>query len=163
MNSIGPSHEKIVGSLGKTHDSEEISDFLSAFGLSWQDVNLFDSDLHLYRHDSKEHGFSLQFEDVGDVFELKEHDIGDGPFVLTKVSFWGYAKNLAKYHQLPIAGLSFESTVKEVEKVLGPSAQTVPGPEEPYKWQRDGYKISMHWLNGPKKNRVVTYWFTPKK
>lgn len=163
MKDFGPTHEQIVESLGKAHDSEEISDFLATFGLSWKDIKLIDTDLHIYSFESKDRGFSVQFEDIGEVLELEEHDIGDGPFVLTDVSFWGYAKGFTKYHQLPIDGLSFESTVEEAEKLLGPSAQTIPGPEEPYKWQQEGYKISMNWLLGPKKNRVVTYWFTPKK
>ena len=163
MSAIGPAHEKIVGSLGKAHDSQEIAELLAIFGLSWGDIKLIDTDLYIYSFESKERGFSVQFEDIGGVLELEEHDIGDGPFVLTDVSFWGHAKGFAKYHRFPIDGLSFESTAKEVEKVLGPSAQTIPDPEKPYQWQQDGYKISMHWLNGPRKNRVVTYWFTPKK
>ena len=161
MKTFGPSHEKILASLGKTHDSEVISAFLTEFGITWKDVKLIDSDLYLYSYESKEQGFSIQFEDIGEVFTLEEHDIGDGPFILTDVSFWGYAKGFTKYHQLPIDGVSFESTLREVEKVLGSATQKALDPEKPYQWQRDNYKISMHWLNGPKKNRVVTYWFTP--
>ena len=164
MNHLGPTHEVIVHTLGKAHDSKAVSDFLTTLGISWGDIKRYDDpDLHLYIFESKERGFSVQFEDVTEVLQLDGRRIGEGPFVLTDVSFWGYAKGFIKYHQLPIEGVTFESTVAEVEEVLGPSMQTVSGIDKPYQWQRESYKISMHWFNTPKKNRVVTYWYTPEK
>jgi hypothetical protein len=150
-----PTHEQLVAALGAQHDSEIICQLLEDFGLQWSDVKLVDKDTHEHSYSSKDEGFRLSFEDIGEVFEKENHDIGDGPFLLTKISFWGYIKDNRRYQHLPFSGLTFDSTVEEVQKILGVSFQTNLGSSEPFKWQFENYKISMHWFEGPRKNRAV--------
>jgi hypothetical protein len=157
-----PSHEQIVNALGERHDSEKVKKLLSDFGITWNDVKLLDKDTFSHRYSSVEDGFSLLFEDIGEVQEMSNHDIGDGPFLLTKVTFSGFIKDNKKYMHLPWPTLNFESTVDEVSAVLGSPFQTKIGPLEPFQWVFKKYKISMHWLEGLRKNRGVTYWYTPE-
>jgi hypothetical protein len=157
-----PSHEQLIAAIGARHDSDQVTQLLNDFGIQWNDVKLLDKDTFSHRYSSIEEGFSLIFEDIGEVFETPNHDIGDGPFLLTKITFSGYVKENPRYPHLPWKNISFDSTLEEVTAILGSPIQTISGPREPYQWLNENYKISMHWYEGPRKNRAVTYWYTPK-
>jgi hypothetical protein len=158
-----PTHEQLVDALGAPHNSEKIYQLLEDFGIQWSDVKLVDKDSYTHEVNSYDEGFRLTFEDIGEFIELPNHDIGDGPFLLKKVSLWGYVKGYAPYAHLPWPTITFNSSLEEVETVLGEATQVTKGPNEPFRWQFENYKISMHWFEDTRKNRSVTYWYTPQK
>ena len=157
-----PSHEQIVNALGERHDSDKVKQLLGDFGISWSDVKLLDKDTFSHRYSSTEEGLSLLFEDIGEVFDTPNHDIGDGPFLLTKITLSGFVKDNNKYKYLPWPSITFSSTVEVVQAVLGEATQANNGATNPFRWQFKNHKISMHWFEGPRKNRSVTYWYTPQ-
>jgi hypothetical protein len=157
-----PSHAQLVAALGARHDSDEIKQLLVDFGIQWSDVKLIDRDTYERGYNSYDEGFGLTFEDIGEVIKTPNHNIGDGPFLLTIVSLWGYEKGYTLYAHLPWKGVNFDSTLEEMQSILGlPIQKKYLGPREPYQWFYENYKISMHWYEGPKKNRAVTYWYLP--
>ncbi|WP_157671076.1 hypothetical protein [Chitinibacter sp. GC72] len=156
-------HDLITNALGKPHTSQEVNQLLAYFSLSWQDIRLEDTELYTYSFESKEMSIGLEFEDIAAYFETKNHERGDGPFLLDHFTFWGYGKGFSRSVDLPIANIAFESSVNDVKKTLGPDSALNIDAESPYQWQYTNYKISIHWpfKSKPKEIRNITYWYTP--
>jgi hypothetical protein len=165
MKSMVISHDMIINSIGKSHDSVEIQKLFEALEVSWGDMKIKDVDSPTIRsHESSTDGFSLSFQDISEYTEVPNHDPGDGPFLLHKVSLWGYKKGFNKFASIPIKGVTFESSIEEVQLILGPAIQkAIKGPTGPYVWQYKNYEISMHWLYKPRENSVITYWYKPEE
>jgi hypothetical protein len=163
MKSIDITEDMIVSSIGKAHDSPEVKKLFHALGVTWEDMEIEDVDMQTRGHESKEKGFSLLFEDICEYEEIPNHDRGDGPFLLDSISFWGHKKGFNKFNFLPLKGINFESTIDEVQSILGSGSQkNYKGPREPFSWHYENYKISMHWPINNLKNEVITFWYTPK-
>ena len=114
------SNAEAINLLGRQQDDSKIVHFLNQLGLSWTDLKVSDKDIMNRFKELKDYAIGINFEDIGQLRDVKFHDIGDGPYILEKITFWGYNKNFSGQANFPVDGLSFDSSIEDVIAKLGP-------------------------------------------
>lgn len=163
-NKVYPTPEKVAAAIGAGVDSSAAREFFEYLGIEWKDFTLLDKDLQLFGCESKSDGYTIQARDEGFLRELPFHDAGDGPFVITEITFWGFKKKFQKYGGELISDINFSSTFAEVKAKLGePLSQAVVDPEMPFAWLFGHYDVSIHWPNKNKHEIIaIGYGYLPQ-
>ncbi len=154
--------ETISSAIGCDVASEAAQQLFENLNIKWQDFKLQSKDLQRYVYDSKDMGVTITTQDEGFIRKKLFHDAGDGRFIITNMTLWGFKKEYKKYPAPLVGGISFSSTLADVESALGPATQALNDPEMPFLWRFETYRISIHWPN--KKNEIasVGYAYTPE-
>ena len=154
------SNAEAINLLGRQQDDSKIVHFLNQLGLSWIDLKVSDKDIMNRFKELKDYAIGINFEDIGQLRDVKFHDIGDGPYILEKITCWGYNKNFSGQANFPVDGLSFDSSIEDVIAKLGPPSKRSDDATRPIQWLREGYKLVIQWTEDPRKIRNITYWLT---
>jgi len=144
--------------IGKPHDSEIVLELFKELGIEWSDVRCIDRDIQLYIWESYEKGLQLNFEDEGELVEKPYHDPGDGPFILTCLTFWGGDEDFTSYSGPLPKGIKMTDDQKTILNNAG-------NPDEKNEfnawiWYGTDYRMSIAWEDS-NKIRAIAYWYTP--
>ena len=151
-----PEAQDFASAIAKPFDGDAFGAIAREFGLSWSDADRLASELQVYMFPLQELGIRFTFEDQGVLLKREHHQAGEGPFVLTKCTFWGH-QDEAKMYQGPLWGeLSFDDSVDTAKRKLGEQAKVNPR-SGLYSWEFPEFKLTIQWVDA-EKIRVVTYW-----
>lgn len=157
MKSVAyPSPEEFVKTIAKPFDGDGFRAIAKEFGISWPDADRLASELQIYNFPIQELGIRFTFEDEGVLLKREYHDAGEGPFVLTKCTFWGHQDEAETYQGPLWRELSFDDSVDAVKKKLGEPTKINPR-SGVYSWEYPEFKLTIQWVSD-NKIRVVTYW-----
>lgn len=155
---IYPGADDFYAAIAKPFDGAEFTPITKALGLAWDDTIRFDRDLHIYEISLPQHGLHFTFEDEGVVLERDYHDAGEGPFVLTKCTFWGDEKSVGMYRGALWKGIEFGDSLEQVLEKAGPPSK-INERDGVYFWQHPGARVTVQW-KAPNRIRVLTFWMT---
>lgn len=151
-----PGAADFLAAVAKPFDSDEFNVIAKALGISWADVSRLDRGLHIYDISLSQRGLRFTFEDEGILLEREYHDPGEGPFVLTKCTFWGHEKSVQPYSGDLWKGVDFNDSLEQVLAKVGEPSK-VNERDSIYAWIYPDYKVTIHW-QVPDKIRVLTFW-----
>ena len=155
---IYPGPDDFSAAIAKPFEGAEFTAIAKALGVSWADAVGIDRDVHIYDISLPQQGLRFTFEDEGVLFDREYHDPGEGPFVLTKCTFWGHEKSVGMYRGGLWKGIDFNDSLEQVLEKVGPPSK-INERDSIYFWQHPGFKVTMQW-QGPNKIRVLTFWMT---
>jgi hypothetical protein len=151
-----PSPPQVVAALAKAIDSSQVAQVLAALGVSWVDTKPMMKDLTPRFVEAASKGFTISFDDEGVLLNKPFHDDGDGPYVVTSFTFWGYKKNFTPYPALLPFDLLFGDTRAIAAQKLG-----TPTTEDEewgvHTWVTPECRLSIEWAK-PKQISAVTLW-----
>lgn len=151
-----PSPNDFVKAISKPFDGPEFAPIAKEFGLSWADADKLAPELEIYHFQLQESGVRFAFEDEGVILRREYHDPGEGPFVLTKCTFWGH-QGESKIYQGPLwKGISFNDSLDAVKAKIGEPTK-INKRDDIYFWDYPEFKMTAHWVEAEKID-VVTYW-----
>lgn len=155
---IYPGADDFYAAIAKPFEGEEFTAIAKALGISWADAVSLDRDLPIYNISLPRQGLGFTFEDEGVLFDRAYHDPGEGPFVLTKCTFWGHEKSVGMYPGGLWKGVDFNDSLEQVQEKVGPPSK-INERDGVYFWQQPDSRVTMQW-QGPGKIRVMTFWMT---
>lgn len=150
-----PEPQDFVSAIAKPFDSEPGAKVVGPFGTTWSDAVKLDSGLEIYTISAPLLGIDFTFKDEGIVFEREYHDAGEGPFLLTDVSFWGHEDGYESYKGPLWKDLQLSDALADVQGKLG--APTSVGRRDIHFWELPDFTLTIQW-KAPKKIRVISYW-----
>ena len=151
-----PQAKEFVAAIAKPFDGKDFGVVAKALGISWADINGGDPELQVHEMSLSSLGLQLTFEDEGVVLEKEYHDPGDGPFILTICTFWGYEESLEKYEGPLWEGIVFDDSLEDVEKKIGKPTK-INTRDSIYFWEYGDFRLTIQWAE-EKKIRGVAYW-----
>jgi len=111
--------ETLISAIGKSSDSSYIKNLFTQIDIEEKDLQKYPMSLpgrRLWANDSL--GLQLEFKDIGLLENIPYHDLDEGPWILTKLIFWGKRKNKPLYSGLLPYGLNFGMTREETRGFL---------------------------------------------
>ena len=154
------SHSDAIDLLGRDQDDPKIKNLLNRLGVSFSDIKISDKDILNRSMEFKKLSLSINFEDIGQLKKIPLHDIGDGPYILEDLTFWGNEEGFSGRIDFPVTGLTFNSNFEELVTKLGQPTKRFEDSTRPVAWLREGYKLVIQWTEDPRKIRNITYWLT---
>lgn len=127
--------EELCAAIGKDTTSPELQQLFLVIGIGVKNLGHYPlrlPDRRLWADDAV--GLQLEFKHVGALRDIPYHDIGEGPWVLTDIIFWGRQKP-SKRKQAPNGiyagplpcGLSFDMERDAVRKQVPDGPPQVAG------------------------------------
>ncbi|EST16494.1 hypothetical protein EDP1_2637 [Pseudomonas putida S610] len=111
--------ETLISSIGKSTDSPHLINLFSRLNAVKKDLKKYPMQLpgrRLWADDFL--GLQLEFKDIGLLENVPYHDLDEGPFILTKLVFWGNRKKKPLYSGPLPYGLDFDMTREDIRKSL---------------------------------------------
>lgn len=146
------SHSDAIDLFGRDQDDPKIKNLLNRLGVSFSDIKISDKDILNRSMEFKKLSLSINFEDIGQLKKIPLHDIGDGPYILEDLTFWGNEEGFSGRIDFPVTGLTFNSNFGRG------SHQTWPTHKKVLKIQQDQLhgcakdKLVIQWTEDPRKN-----------
>jgi len=111
--------ETLISAIGKNSDSSYLKKLFTQINIEEKDLRKYPMSLpgrRLWANDSL--GLQLDFKDIGLLKSIPYHDLDEGPWVLTKLIFWGHRKKKPLYSGPLPYGLNFRLTRKKTRALL---------------------------------------------
>jgi hypothetical protein len=114
-----PGIDAALAAVGNHSESDALQKLFAEMKINETDLRKHPFKLVELRFWSDEaRGLQMEFEDAGLRTHIPNHDLGDGPWVLTNFVYWGARKNKPAYGGPLPFGLDFSMSRDKVREVL---------------------------------------------
>ena len=147
-----PSIEQVITAIGKHTENLDVITFLSTIGISESDFNIIEDLKDRKEWADSDCKLQLDLKDVGSLTNIPYHDVGEGPWVLTDITFWSIVNSTTKqsYSGTLPYGLNFAMSKKEVQALI--SEPRVKDSERVDSWEINNHKLVVNY--DPKNQKI---------